>query len=170
MELVELAGLTAQDWEQLVAGEQQPWGPDGEGLQWREKERNLGLRADDGTLLAAAGAAIVDVEVEDHASFQVVGLGGLFVTRAERGAGFVRRLAQPLLDMAREMGPERAMIFCRPELIAPYERLGFAEIPAPVWVDQPGRRLQMPMRSMWTALREGAVWPPGRVDVRGLPF
>jgi hypothetical protein len=68
------------------------------------------------------------------------------------------------------MGPDRAMIFCRPELVSLYERLAFAEITAPVWVSQPDGPIEMPMRAMWRALREGATWPPGRVDVQGQPF
>jgi hypothetical protein len=34
--------------------------------------------------------------------------------------------------------PERAMLFCRPELVPVYERFGFIAIAAPIWVDQPG--------------------------------
>jgi hypothetical protein len=51
-----------------------------------------------------------------------------------------------------------------------YGRVGFAEIAAPVWADQPGVRVRVPMRAMWRPLREGARWPPGRVDVHGAPF
>jgi hypothetical protein len=80
------------------------------------------------------------------------------------------RLVQPVLALAQSMGPDRAMLFCRPELVALYRRLAFVEIAAPVWADQPQGRVQMPMPAMWRALREGAGWPAGGVDVRGLPF
>ena len=59
---------------------------------------------------------------------------------------------------------------CRPGLVALYRRWGFVEIAAPVWADQPDGRIEMPQAAMWRALRTGAEWPPGRVDVRGLPF
>jgi hypothetical protein len=62
------------------------------------------------------------------------------------------------------------MLFCRLELVALYRRLEFVEITAPVWADQPSGRIEMPMAAMWRALCPGAEWPPGRVDVRGLPF
>jgi hypothetical protein len=51
-----------------------------------------------------------------------------------------------------------------------YEKLGFAEIDAPVWADQPGGAVEMPLRALWRPLRAGARWPDGRVQVRGLPF
>jgi GNAT superfamily N-acetyltransferase len=170
VELVELAELTEHDWAGLIDGEDQPWGALGEQLQWREKDRYVGLRGGDGRLLAVAGAAIAEVVVEQAGSFQVVGLGGLFVTRSARGRGFIAKLAGPLLQIAADMGPDRAMIFCRPELLATYRRLAFAEIPDPVRVDQPDGRVEMPLAAMWRGLRDGASWPTGRVDVRGLPF
>ena len=170
MEPEEIAELTERDRIDLIDGEEQPWGEIGEGLQWREKDRLLGLRNSDGRLLALAGAGIVEVEVEDAGSFEVVGLGGLFVTRSVRGGGLLWRLADPLLAIAAEMGPDRAMLFCKADLVPVYRRLGFAEIDSSVWADQAEGRVEVPMRAMWRALREGAVWPPGRVDVRGLPF
>ena len=165
-----MATLTEQDHAELIAGEEHPWGATGEALQWREKDRRLGVRDSDGRLLALAGASIVDIEVEDAGSFQVVGLGGLFVTRSARGDGLLWRLAGPLLALAEEMGPDRAMLFCGPELIPVYRRLGFTAIESPVWADQPGGRLEVPMGAMWRALRGFTAWPPGRVDVQGLPF
>jgi predicted GNAT family N-acyltransferase len=170
MELIELAELTDDDWAELLDGEVEPWGPVGERLQWLAEERHLALRAPDGRIVAAGGAAVVAVDVEGDAGFEVVGLGSLFVTRSQRGSGLMSMLVEPLLSLAREMVPDRAMIFCRPELLPVYGRVGFAEIAAPVWADQPGGRVRVPMRAMWRPLREGARWPPGRVDVHGAPF
>lgn len=170
IELVELDAVNEPDWDELIAGEPEPFGRVGEELSWRDKDRNIGLREPDGRLLAAAGAVLVDVEVAATASFQVVGLGGLIVTRAARGRGLMRELVDALLAVAREMGPSRAMLFCRPELVDLYRRLECVEITGPVWIDQPEGRIEMPLRSMWRPLDEGAHWPPGRVEVRGLPF
>ena len=103
-------------------------------------------------------------------SFQVVGVGGLIVTHEARGRGHMRTLVDALLAIAHELGPDRAVLFCRPELVDVYRRMQCAEVSAPVWVDQPEGRIEMPMRTMWRALREGVRWPAGRVDVRGLPF
>jgi GNAT superfamily N-acetyltransferase len=171
VELVELGSLTDRDWAGLTAGEHDPWGPLGAGLQWLAKDRHVGLRGSDGRLLAVAGATLVTIEIEDAGSLEVVGLGSLLVTHSMRGRGLMSRLVEPLLKLAGELGPDRAMIFCRPELVALYGRLSFTEIEAPVWVDQPQGRVEMPLAAMWRALRTGGGdWSPGRVDVRGLPF
>jgi predicted GNAT family N-acyltransferase len=170
MELLELTNLTTIDWAELIAGEEQPWGAEGEALQWRAKDRHVGMRTPDGRMAAAGGAVIVEVDVDGADRFDVVGIGGVFVTRSLRGRGLTGRLLPMLLGIAETMGPDRAMLFCRPELVGLYGQHGFTEITAPVWADQPDGRIPMPMRAMWRALRPSADWPPGRVDVRGLPF
>ena len=170
MELVELSALSEQDWVELIAGEQAPWGGQGEALQWRDKDRHVGLRTPEGRMAAAGGAVIVEVDVEGADRFDVVGIGGVFVTGSLRGRGLTARLLPVLLDIAQRMGPDRAMLFCRPELVGLYARHGFAEIAAPVWADQPNGPIMMPMRAMWRPLRPATDWPPGRVDVCGLPF
>jgi GNAT superfamily N-acetyltransferase len=170
MQLVELAALSEQDWAELIAGEKEPWGAAGEALQWRDKDRHVGLRRLDGRMAAAGGAVIVEVDVEGADRFDVVGVGGVFVTRSVRGRGLSGRLLEMLLGLAETMGPERAMLLCRPELVTLYGRHGFTEITAPVWADQPDGRIMLPMRSMWRPLRPSVGWPPGRVDVHGLPF
>ncbi len=170
MELVELDAVTEPYWDELIAGEQQPFGPVGGTLAWRDKDRNIGVREADGRLVAAAGAVLADVDVAPEPSFQVVGLGGLIVTREARGRGHMRVLVDALLAIAAGMGPQRAMLFCRPELVDLYRRVGCREIADSVWVDQPEGRIEMPMRAMWRALCEGVDWPAGRVEVHGLPF
>jgi predicted GNAT family N-acyltransferase len=170
VELVELGALTEQDWGELQAGEHEPFGPVGSGLAWRPKDRHVGLRTPDGRLVAVGGAVVAAIEIEGSQGFDVVGLGSVIVTRSLRGRGLMAMLVEPLLRLAEGLGPERAMLFCRLELVALYRRLEFVEITAPVWADQPEGRIEMPMVAMWRALRDGAEWPPGRVDVRGLPF
>jgi predicted GNAT family N-acyltransferase len=110
------------------------------------------------------------VKVEHEPPFQVVGLGGLIVTRSARGRGLARLLAVRLLEIAGELEAQRAMLFCREELTSFYAKLGFVTIEAPVWVEQPGGRVEMPMPAMWSALGGDAGWPPGGVDLLGEPF
>jgi GNAT superfamily N-acetyltransferase len=170
MRVVDLDSVSESYWEELAAGEPEPFGGVGGTLTWREKTRNIGIREDDGRLVAAAGAVLAEVEVGQEPPFQVVGLGGLIVTRTARGRGLARVLSVRLLEIAREFEVKRAMLFCMPELMSRYEELGFAPIDAPVWVDQPGGRVEMPMRAMWASLGEGVGWPPGRVELVGEPF
>lgn len=114
MELVELEEVTSQQWRALVASEREPWGREAEQLVWGDKQRHVGLRGPDGRLVGLAGVLITEVEIAPSERFQVVGVGSVFVTAAERGRGLVRELLQRLLEIAADMGPERAMLFCRP--------------------------------------------------------
>lgn len=170
MRLVELDRRSEPYWDELIAGEHEPFGSVGEQLMWRDKTRNVGVREDDGRLVAAAGTVLAEVKVGQEPSFQVAGLGGLIVTRSARGRGLARLLAVRLLEIAGELKVERAMLFCRPELTSLYAQFGFITIEAPVWVDQPAGRVEMPMPAMWSALGGNAGWPPGRVDLLGEPF
>jgi predicted GNAT family N-acyltransferase len=172
MRLVELHEVSAKQWRELIGGEPSPWGGgQAEGLSWREKQRTVGIRDQDERLLAVAGAVIARVEVLGTGSFEVLGVGGVFVTRTARGQGLVTRLLDGLLAQAMRDGvPERAMLFCRAQLVGMYAKRGFAQLAVPVWADQPGGRIEMPMCAMWRALRAGVTWPTGRVEVHGLPF
>src|ERR1700736_3620692 len=98
MQGVELDALAEPYWEELVAGEREPWGGGGgEGLSWRDKTHNIGVRDDGGRLLAAGGAVLAEVRVGPQSPFHVAGLGGLIVTRSARGRGLARLLARHLL-------------------------------------------------------------------------
>ncbi len=170
MDLIELDRLSARDWQELVDGEHEPFGGLGEELVWREKARNVGVRDDHGRLVAAAGVVLAEVRVGAESPFEVAGLGGVIVTRSERGRGLGHLLCRRLLEIAGELEAQRAMLFCLPKLMSLYREFGFVEIRDPVWADQPGGRIEIPIPAMWSALTADAGWPAGRVEVLGEPF
>jgi hypothetical protein len=161
--------LSEEQWAELSGGEEHPWGGIAEHLAWREKERHGGLMRADGALLAHAGTVICEIDVAGSPRFDVVGVGGVFVAPSERRKGLVGQVLEPLLKRMPQ-GPDRAMLFCREQLMGLYQKHGFSEIQAPVWADQPDGRIEMPLRAMWRPLQELTAWPAGRVDVLGLPF
>ncbi len=167
--LVELDRITDGDWQQVIAGELEPWGSVAEALQWRETSHILGLRDDAGNLAALAGLVLADVLVAD-APLQVAGLGGVIVTRSARGRGLARVLIERLLQIAHELRAERAMLFCSPANIGLYAKFGFQLIEDPVWVVQPGGLVEMPLRAMWKPLTPAANWPRGRIELTDEPF
>lgn len=167
--MVELERITDSDWQQVVAGEPEPWGRAGESLQWREKSQNVGLRDDAGSLVALAGLLLAEVRVAD-ATFQVAGVGGVIVTRSARGRGLARVLIERLLQLAPELGAERAMLFCLPANVTLYAKFGFQLIEEPVWAAQPDGLVEMPLPAMWKPLAPAARWPAGRVELLGEPF
>jgi GNAT superfamily N-acetyltransferase len=171
MGLVELDGVTPEQWIELGAEEPGAWGGGpSEAFQWREKERHIAVLEPGGRILAVAEAGLIELTVGQGAAFEVVGIGSVFVRGSARGCGLMRRVMNELLDVAREMGPERALLFCRAHLLPVYGSFGFIEIADPVWVDQPGGRVEVPLPSMWRPLHGRPDWPSGRVDVQGLPF
>ena len=171
MRLVELESMSDERWQELGAEEPDAWGGGaGETWEWREKDLHLGLLDHTGRLVATAEAARISLAVEGAGSFDVVGVGGVFVRAPERGGGLMRRIVTELLERARDMGPERAMLFCHGHLASVYASFGFIEIPDPVWAEQPAGRQQVPLGAMWLALHGRPGWPRGRVDVEGLPF
>jgi predicted GNAT family N-acyltransferase len=172
VEVVELQGVGSSEWDELVAGEQQPWGGGAaEALEWADKQRHVGIRDEHGRLLALAGLVRASVTVEGRVELPVVGIGGVIVTRPARGRGLARPLLERTLELAGELGPEHAMLFCREQLRALYAKFGFRAIESPVHAAQAGGQVEVPMCAMWRGLRDGAAaWPAGAVTVRGLPF
>lgn len=172
MELIECGRLSEKQFAALVGDEDDPWRAAEFGLEWRPKDHYVALRDDDGRLLAAAGLVVVDVQVGARPAIPVVGLGGVIVTASHRGRGLGRRVISGALAHAEAMGPAIAMLFCRSEMAGLYRRHGFAEVPGPVFVDQPGGAVEIPGggRMMWRPLKAGARLPDGPVTVTGLPF
>ncbi len=167
--LVELERVTEADWQEVIAGERDPFGGVGEELRWREKSRNLGLRDGDGNLVGLAGLVLADLRV-GATPLQVAGVGGVIVTRAARGRGLARVLIERLLEIAPELGAERAMLFCLPVNVGLYAKFGFRLIEAPVTAHQPAGLVVVPMPAMWRPLSPSATWPRGAVELGDEPF
>jgi predicted N-acetyltransferase YhbS len=167
--LVELDKITDSNWQQIIAGEPEPWGGVAEAVQWRETSHNLGLCDNAGNLVAHAGLVLAEVRVAD-VQLQVAGVGGVIVTRSARGRGLARMLIERVLEIAHELDAELAMLFCLPANIGLYVKFGFQLIEEPVWVAQPGGLMEMPLRTMWKALTPTAAWPAGKIELLDEPF
>jgi GNAT superfamily N-acetyltransferase len=170
MAIIELDNFSSEQWAELSAGEQQPWGAGpAESMIWADKQRYVAALAEDGRPAGVVGIMTSEVEAGGQ-RFPVAGVGSLMVTAALRRQGLGGKLLERILELAAAMGPEHAMLFCKRSLVERYARAGFIEIEAPVFADQPEGRTEVPLEAMWRPLRDGAGWPAGRVDVLGLPF
>jgi GNAT superfamily N-acetyltransferase len=169
MRLEEQGPLTAEQWEEIVAGEEDPFDAGAMHLEWLPKERFFVLRGAEGRLAGATGLVVVEVEAGGEA-FPVVGVGAVIVSKPQRGRGLMRRVLDAALEAAPSLGPDRAMLFCSPENVARYGRFGFREIESRVVVEQPAGPVEMPPAAMWRPLRPGATWPAGPVRLPGPPF
>lgn len=169
MEIVEFGHMTADQRDELQGDEDDPFGAAGITLEFQRKERHVALSDERGRLVASAGMVVVEVEVASE-RFPVVGLGGVIVNADYRGRGLARTVVNAAITTAGTLGPRFMLLFCHPDRTGLYDRLGWGEVRPPVRVQQPDGFAEMPMRTMWRALTDGARWPSGDLTVRGLPF
>lgn len=169
MEIVEFGQLQPDQRRDLEGIEVDPFDAEGATLQFRGKERHVGLSDDAGRLVASTGMLVIDVQVAQQ-RFPVVGIGGVIVAAAYRGRGLARQVVEAALERARTLGPDFALLFCHEDRVGLYRRLGFADIDLPVEVKQPDGYEVIPQRTMWRALQDDVSWPPGPVVVHSLPF
>lgn len=166
--MVRLPEFTRADLDELSGNADDPFGIAELPLEWRSKDEHFGIRRD-GRLVAHAGLVTVPVSVGGVRT-DAVGLGGVIVAPDLRGRGLARAVVTAAVEHARGMGPRFGLLFCLPDRVPLYERLGWRVLEREVLVEQPGGPAVMPLRCMWTPLREGAHWPPGPVRLLSLPM
>ncbi|MGI5128221.1 GNAT family N-acetyltransferase [Pseudonocardia sp. CA-107938] len=163
-----LTRYTSDDQAEILGAGADPFGVGATGLTWRAKDDHFGIRR--GTrLVAHAGVVRLPVAI-GALDTEVVGIGGVAVAPDLRGQGLARAVVAAALDHARTLGPPFGLLFCRPPLVPLYQRLGWRTVDEDVHVEQDGGPVVMPLRTMWTPLREDASWPAGRVRLRSAPM
>jgi predicted GNAT family N-acyltransferase len=172
MELIEFGLLSEEQYAELVGDEDDPWDAAEFETEWLPKDHHVGIRDDDGRLLAVAGLVTVEVRFGAQPPISVVGVGGVIVNASHRRHGLGRRVISEALRRAEAMGPEITMLFCRAEMTGLYRRHRFAEVSRRVLIDQPDGIVEIarPGVMMWRPLRSGARLPYGIVNLIGLPF
>lgn len=167
--MVRLPQYTKADQEEILGNGHDPFGVASAGLTWLPKEEHFGIRHED-RLVAHAGLRRLPVAIGD-AETEVMGVGGVAVAPDKQGQGLARLVVTAALDHARTMGPQHALLFCRPPLVPLYRRLGWHLLDTDVTVEQPEDGLvPMPLRTMVTPLRDDARWPSGPVRLFSLPM
>ncbi|MFH8595191.1 GNAT family N-acetyltransferase [Streptomyces rimosus] len=167
--VIRLPRYTKTEQEEILGEGDDPFGVAGTGLTFLPKEEHFGIESG-GRLVAHAGLLRLSVLIGDMAT-EVVGVGGVAVAPGMQGRGLARRVVAAALEHARTMGPQHALLFCRPPLVPLYQRLGWHLLETDVLVEQPEACLvTMPLRTMVTPLREEARWPTGVVRLFSLPM
>ncbi|MFD3513445.1 GNAT family N-acetyltransferase [Streptomyces sp. NPDC058657] len=166
---VRLPQYDPADQTRILGDQPDPFGVADTGLTWAPKQEHFGLVRPDGRLVAHAGLLKRPLSIGglDH---EVVGVGGVAVAPDVRGRGLARRVVGAALEHARTMGPERAILFCRPPLVPLYEKLGWRAVGREVHVEQPQGPALMPLPTMWHPLRGDEEWPPGEVRLLARPM
>ncbi|GAA2425160.1 GNAT family N-acetyltransferase [Streptomyces macrosporus] len=166
--VVRLPEFTRADLDEISGGAEDPFEVSAFSLTWRPKEEHFGVRRN-GRLVAHAGLVTVPLTV-GGVHTEAVGLGGVIVAPELRGRGVARAVVTAAVEHARGLGPRFGLLFCLPDRVPVYERLGWRELAEDVVVEQPDGPVVVPTRRMWTPLRPGAHWPPGPVRLLSLPM
>ncbi|WP_380283958.1 GNAT family N-acetyltransferase [Kitasatospora purpeofusca] len=162
--------LENYDLAEIFGDTQDAFGVAALGFTWRPKEHHFGIRAEPGgRVVAHAGLVVLSLSAGGRRT-DVVGLGGVAVVADRRGQGLARAVVEGALAGARTLGPQLAILFCRPDVAGLYARLGWQPLEGPVEVDQPAGPVVMPLRTMWFPLHEGAQGPVGAVRLHSLPM
>jgi aminoglycoside 2'-N-acetyltransferase I len=114
---------------------------------------------------------IFDREVDvEGARIRVGGIGGVITKPEWRLRGVARDLLTRAAGFMREeLGVDFALLLCRREVGPVYAKLGWASVAGPTIFMQPSGMATYPRDTM--ALRFTArPWPPGTIDMRGLPW
>ncbi|MFD8916135.1 GNAT family N-acetyltransferase [Streptomyces sp. NPDC059575] len=165
---VRLPHYTPADQAEILGDGPDPFGVADTGLTFLPKETHFGIRLN-GRLVAHTGLLKLPLSLGPLTT-EVIGIGGVAVAPDLRGQGLARRVLTTALTHARTLGPHHGLLFCRPPLVPLYERLGWHALTVDVTVEQPEGAALMPLRTMWTPLRDGAEWPDGAVRLLSYPM
>lgn len=163
-----LQEYTPADLRDITGDDRDPFEVSALGLTWRPKEQHFGIRAES-RLVAHAGWVAVPVSVAST-TLRVAGLGGVTVAPELQGRGLAGLVVSAAMAQASAQGLEFGLLFCRPDRMPVYRKMGWTPLPTDVTVQQPGGNLTMPLPAMWTSLGTAVPWPPGAVRLLSLPM
>ena len=137
--------------------------------EWRAVAWVGGDAGDTGEVAGHAGIVRRTVRA-GRVQVAVGGISGVWTPAEYRGHGFGAAVVRAAGTFIRdELGADFGLLLCR-EAVAPfYERLGWGRVPGPVVFDQPAGRVTWGMLCMVLPCRR-SDWPPGEVDLCGLPW
>ena len=144
------------------------WGLVNYDYRWSDSDWHVMLHVD-GELVSYVG--IVDrLGTVDERPVKLGGIGGVATVPEWRGRGLVSAaLKDASAFMRDELHLEFGLLICD-EATAPfYRRLGWQAVPGPLVFDQPGGKITFPDVTMVLPLA-GREWPPGTIDLCGLPW
>ncbi|MGW4821558.1 GNAT family N-acetyltransferase [Streptomyces sp. NPDC004227] len=156
-----------EDTAALCDGRPDPFGINGLGLVWSDKEHTL-TAFRDSRLVASTGLLLREMAF-DGAPRRVAGLGSVLVHPAHRSRGIARTMISVAIEHAREAGAQTVMLLCRPELVPLYTQLGWRHVFVPVTFRQPGGPRPCPLSTMTYDLAD-LPQSTVSVDLQGLPF
>ena len=144
------------------------WGLTDLHYQWSEADWHVMVRVD-GALVSYL-AIVERVGAVNGRPVKLGGVGGVATLPEWRGRGLASAaMEKAAAFMDEELGVEFGLLLVD-EATAPfYGRLGWELVPGPLVFDQPGGKVTFPDLTMVLPFA-GRKWPPGTIDLRGLPW
>jgi GNAT superfamily N-acetyltransferase len=168
MEIKQTNTLTEAEQEKLFGWGEDIFSVQQLGLHWRHKDLRFVLY-ENGEPLSHAGILKHVVSVDDQPVL-VAGLGGVVTVPEARGRGFARQLVQETMRFAEnDWKVEAGLLFCRPQMVAYYESLGWRVLECPVMIEQPDGKIVSPLQVMVIPFGEMS-WPAGSIDLQSRPW
>jgi aminoglycoside 2'-N-acetyltransferase I len=138
-------------------------------LTWAPPQWSV-LLWDEDELVTRVGLVVREIE-QDGVIKRIGGIGGVMTHPARRGQGLAGLALQEAAQRFNaDLQVAYALLFCRPQLIALYERYGWKLFQGALFVEQPHGRIAFSEHNPMTLdIREPAP-RQGSIDLRGLPW
>ena len=121
-------------------------------------------------LVARVGLVVRDI-VANGVTKRIGGIGGVMTHPNKQGQGLASRAMGAAAErFAKDLNVSYALLFCRPQLVEFYKRLGWKPFMGEVFVQQPQGRLEFSANgAMMFDVKEEAPLQ-GVLDLNGLPW
>lgn len=138
------------------------------GLHWASGDWNVLLYVND--VLVSNVEVLTRVVTVNQEPLRIGGVGGVATWPEYRGRGYASQAMQRAAAFMRDdLALDFALLVCAHERVSLYESLGWQVVAGPMFFDQPGGKQQFDEVVMILSLN-GKPWPPGKIDLMGLPW
>jgi GNAT superfamily N-acetyltransferase len=160
--------LTDEERRALFFWDENIFGIEDAEYRWRPKDYHF-ITEEGGRPLSHVGVIKTVVRAGETA-VTVGGVGGVATRPEAQGRRFVHAAMRQASDfICRELGAEFGMLFCLPRLAPFYARQGWQMVEGEVEIEQPAGKVIWPYHVMVLPCG-GRAWPPGRIEVGGMPW
>ena len=160
--------LTDEERQALFGWGENVFGIEDANYRWRAKDYHF-VTEEGGRPLSHVGLVKTKVSAGGREVW-VGGIGAVVTVPEAQGRRHVHEaMRRAAVFMCAELGVEFGMLFCLPRLAPFYARQGWQMVEEEVEIEQPDGKVVWPYHVMVLPCG-GRTWPPGRVEVGGLPW
>lgn len=168
--IVENELMDAETWEKVSEVSRLAFaGGDDGGLVWNERDDFRALVTAEGRLVSTIGIVRRVGKVGDQPVL-LGGIGGVATHPEFRKNGYAGLAMGTAGEFMREtMQVDFGLLLCGPHMERYYGKFGWQTVNTPCWAEQPGGKIVLDAVIMVLPCQQKA-WPPGEIDLCGLPW